>query len=109
MLEDKEKKSWLLCTVLAFFICFACCEAAAAKAFEHEIPVKDPDIDVDIYNPDRRWRGTTLLANNHKPERPRIIEINMQGQVKEVRKKTCHLRKTFLKRRMNITWHRLEE
>jgi hypothetical protein len=41
---------------------------------QEKFSVKDPDIDVEIYNPDKTLHGTTLLANNHKPEKPRIIE-----------------------------------
>ena len=41
----------------------------------------DPDIEVDVYQPDRVWAGTTLLADNHILERPRIIEVNMLGEI----------------------------
>jgi hypothetical protein len=41
----------------------------------------DPEIYVDIYRPDRAWAGTTLLGDNHNPERPRIIEVNMRGEI----------------------------
>jgi hypothetical protein len=60
--------------VLAVVIHFGRCETAAAEAFTYKNPVRDPDIDVYIYHPDKTWHGTTLLANNHKPERPRINE-----------------------------------
>ena len=41
----------------------------------------DPDIFVDIYQSDMAWAGTTLLADNHNLERPRIIEVNMLGEI----------------------------
>jgi len=41
----------------------------------------DPDIAVDVYESDKVWAGTTLLPDNHNPERPRIIEVNMLGEV----------------------------
>jgi len=41
----------------------------------------DPDFEVDIYNPDKAWNGTTLLADNHTRGKPRIIEINMTGEI----------------------------
>ena len=41
----------------------------------------DPDISVDIYQSDMVWDGTTLLADNHNLERPRIIEVNMLGEI----------------------------
>ena len=84
MRHDKKNTLWIWCIALAVVVCFACCETAAAKAFAHKISVKDPDIDVDIYNPDRTWRGTPLPAKNHKPERPRIIEVNIQGQRRQI-------------------------
>lgn len=48
-----------------------------------ELPkgTSDPDIIVDIYNPDKAWTGTTLFADLHKRDRPRIIEVNMQGEI----------------------------
>jgi len=41
----------------------------------------DPDIGVDIYQSDKAWPGTTLFGDNYNPERPRIIEVNMLGQI----------------------------
>lgn len=41
----------------------------------------DPDIYMDVYHPDLVWAGTTLLNDNHNPERPRIIEVNMLGEI----------------------------
>ena len=41
----------------------------------------DPDIHVDIYQSDKAWTGTTLLTDNHVHERPRIIEVNMLGEI----------------------------
>ena len=41
----------------------------------------DPDIYVDIYESDMAWAGTTLLADIHNLERPRIIEVNMLGEI----------------------------
>jgi len=41
----------------------------------------DPDIYVDIYESDMAWAGTTLLADNHNLESPRIIEVNMLGEI----------------------------
>jgi hypothetical protein len=41
----------------------------------------DPDITVDIYLKDKAWPGTTLLPDNHIPGKPRIIEVNMEGEI----------------------------
>jgi len=43
--------------------------------------ISDPDIHVDVYRSDKTWAGTTLLTDNHNPERPRIIEVNMLGEI----------------------------
>jgi hypothetical protein len=40
-----------------------------------------PDFHVDVYQSDMVWAGTTLLRDHHNPERPRIIEINMLGEI----------------------------
>lgn len=41
----------------------------------------DPDIYVDVHVPDKAWPGTTLLPDNHNLQRPRIIEVNMLGEI----------------------------
>jgi hypothetical protein len=41
----------------------------------------DPDFYVSIYKPDKVWPGTTLFADYHNPAEPRIVEVNMQGEV----------------------------
>ena len=41
----------------------------------------DPDIVVDIYDPEKAYNGTTLLLDNHVRGRPRIIEVNMLGEI----------------------------
>jgi len=58
-------------------------KVTAVKAIPTPMPkgVSDSDIEVSIYHSDRTWPGTTLLADNHKPERPRMIEVNMRGEI----------------------------
>jgi hypothetical protein len=41
----------------------------------------DPAFLVDIFVPEKAWQGTTLFADNHDPARPRIVEVNMRGEV----------------------------
>ena len=41
----------------------------------------DSEITVDIYKVDKAYTGTTLLADNHNLNRPRIIEVNMLGEI----------------------------
>jgi hypothetical protein len=42
---------------------------------------KDPDFITDIYIAELAFNGTTLLGDNHNPEKPRIIEVNMRGEI----------------------------
>ena len=41
----------------------------------------DPDFYVDIYQPDKVWPGTTLFADYHTPNKARVVEVNMQGEI----------------------------
>ena len=41
----------------------------------------DPAIKVNVFNKEKVWPGTTLLNDNHDEEWPRIIEVNMLGEV----------------------------
>lgn len=41
----------------------------------------DPEIYVDVYRPEKAWAGTTLLPDNHNIDRPRVIEVNMLGEI----------------------------
>jgi outer membrane protein assembly factor BamB len=41
----------------------------------------DPDLAVDVYQSDKVWDGTTILADNHIKQRRRIIEVNMLGEI----------------------------
>lgn len=43
--------------------------------------VLDPNIYVGVYNPEMAWEGTTLFADLHNPEKPGIIEVNMEGEI----------------------------
>lgn len=41
----------------------------------------DPDLEVNICRSDKVWPGTTLLPDNHNLQNPRIIEVNMRGEI----------------------------
>lgn len=41
----------------------------------------DPDIVVEVYDPAQAYNGTTLIPDNHDISQPRIIEVNMRGEV----------------------------
>jgi hypothetical protein len=55
--------------------------SARAKPTSMARGTADPDIQVDVYQSDMVWPGTTLLPDNHNPEKPRIIEVNMLGEI----------------------------
>jgi len=42
---------------------------------------KDPDLIVDVYQPDKVWAGTTLLPLNYGTQLSRIVEVNMLGEI----------------------------
>ncbi|MBU2509048.1 thrombospondin type 3 repeat-containing protein [Patescibacteria group bacterium] len=52
---------------------------------EEETPmvrgVVDPDFTVEVYDKSRTMAGTTLFADNHNIDKPRIIEVNMLGEI----------------------------
>lgn len=78
--ENKNTFS-ILFIILACAVSAGCMGTTGGKALIHTEPVIDTDIHVAVYNPDKAWQGTTLLADNHRRERSRIIEVNMQGQI----------------------------
>jgi hypothetical protein len=41
----------------------------------------DPAFRVDVNVPGKTWAGTTVFADHHDPARPRIVEVNMRGEV----------------------------
>ncbi len=43
--------------------------------------VVDPDIVVDIYDPEKAYNGTTLFPDIHDSDEPRVIEVNMEGEI----------------------------
>jgi len=81
MFGDRIDTFSIACFVLAVVIVSGCSATLGNKAFTYKDPVADSDIHADIYNPDKAWKGTTLLADNHRRDRSRIIEVNMQGRI----------------------------
>ena len=81
MFRDKGNLFLIFYLIFAVVIFSGCRGTIGRRAFTYKEPITDPDIHVDNYNPDKAWHGTTLLADNHRLERPRIIEVNMQGQI----------------------------
>ncbi|MBN2120875.1 MAG: aryl-sulfate sulfotransferase [Candidatus Omnitrophica bacterium] len=48
---------------------------------QKQFKAAETDIQVDVYNPDKACNGTTILADNHIPEKPRVIEVDMEGRI----------------------------
>lgn len=53
---------------------------AAPTQAETSIGTRDPDLVVDVYDPQKVWEGTTLLTDKHTGE-ARLIEVNMLGEI----------------------------
>ena len=67
--------------ILVFLGMIAGCGTSNPKATTYQMPLTVPDIYVDIYKPDKAYNGTTLLADNHKENQPKIIEVDMNGKI----------------------------
>ena len=78
---ERHIRYLLISILLALFIFSGCKATIGGRAFRYEEPLIDSDITVTKYVPDKACNGTTLLADNHRRERPTIIEIDMQGRV----------------------------
>jgi len=78
---DRHIRFSLISLLLALIIFSGCRATIGGRAFTYEEPLVDSDITVTRYVPSKTCNGTTLLADNHRRERPSIIEIDMQGRV----------------------------
>jgi len=58
-------------------------QVSAVSAVSTVMPrgTADPDMEVDVYKSEKAWAGTTLLVDNHNQQQPRIIEVNMLGEI----------------------------
>jgi hypothetical protein len=81
MLGDRPAPFWIVCIALAASLFSGCAATAGNRAVTHKEPVADSDILVDVYVPDKTCQGTTLLPDNHRVDRSRIIEVDMQGRI----------------------------
>ena len=81
MFWNKKNTFSLSCILFTVAILSGCSPLVGGKAFTYKEPVTDPDILVDIYVPEKVWQGTTLFSDNHNLQRPRIVEVNMRGEI----------------------------
>ena len=56
-------------------------QSARSGAVTHAKPVADPDFQVDIYDPEKACNGTTLFVDKHNRGEPRIVKMNMKGEI----------------------------
>jgi len=91
------KRNYLILVILAFFIVSGCAQPPAEAPTPTPTPTPAPtptptpapmprgtvdsDITVDTYQSEMAWAGTTLLPDNHNRDKPRIIEVNMLGEI----------------------------
>jgi hypothetical protein len=69
--------SWILIVmILLLFLIFPVVSAATIPS-----GIPDPDFIIEHYQPDKTWNGTTLFADYHKTDAPRIVEVNMAGEI----------------------------
>ncbi len=43
--------------------------------------IKDPDFEIIVYDKNSSLFGTTIFADNHVETRPRVVEVNMLGEI----------------------------
>ncbi|NYZ77890.1 aryl-sulfate sulfotransferase [Candidatus Micrarchaeota archaeon] len=58
-------------------------ETGLNKTTEVRMPrgIKDANLAVEVYASDKVFPGTTLFSNIHDAQKPRIVEVNMLGEV----------------------------
>jgi hypothetical protein len=81
MFTNERKSFSFFWVLLPILILSGCSPLLGGKAFTYREPVTDPDIIVDIFVPQKVWQGTTLISDNHNLQRPRIVEVNMHGEI----------------------------
>jgi len=81
MFSRKRFRYSLIPPLLSLIIFSGCRGVIIGKAYKYAEPQADPDITVAKYVPSKACNGATLLADNHRRNRPSIIEIDMQGRI----------------------------
>ena len=70
------KKGSICFFVIMIVLLLFCAENGTASAGR-----VDSSFEVDIHNPSKAYEGTTILADNHDLNFPRIVELNMKGEI----------------------------
>ena len=80
-MSKKYVMKFLFICVISEAAIFNGCTTMNSKAITYNPAIVDTDIHVDIYRPEKASNGTTLFADNHNLDKPRIIEVNMRGEI----------------------------
>jgi uncharacterized protein (UPF0248 family) len=80
-MSKKDIVTFLFFCIISAVAIFSGCTTMNSKAITYNPAIVDPDTHVDIYRPEKAFNGPTLFADNHNPDRPRIIEVNMRGEI----------------------------
>lgn len=76
-MDEITINSWLFMTAaLSLLLVFPVVSAATIPS-----GTPDPDYRIENYLPGKTWNGTTLFADYHKTDAPRIVEVNMAGEI----------------------------
>ncbi|MFC1514895.1 aryl-sulfate sulfotransferase [Candidatus Omnitrophota bacterium] len=70
---NRKRIFLVLSVALLTLVCFT--------AMQEDIFSAAEDIFVDVYDPARAFDGTTLLPDNHLRGKPRVIEVDMKGNI----------------------------
>ena len=71
----------LLCLITVGMLSVSCFTPATPDNTTDASDVAQGELYVDIYDATQTYDGTTFLPDLHDSDHPRIIEVNMQGQV----------------------------
>lgn len=77
----KQKILVVYTIILAFIFSLFACDKDNGVNNESEPEIQPGDFYIDIYNSEKACNSTTLFADLHDTKNPRIIVINMQGEI----------------------------
>ena len=71
----------LLFLLCGLFLLLVGCDGYKGSPTAPEDEIAPGQIYVDIHVPERACNGTTLLSDGHDQDRPRVVEVDMQGKI----------------------------
>jgi len=80
--EKEEKRGAAMKRGIVFFLSFFIFQSIFFVAVTTAPAARpDPSFAVDIHKPAKSYNGTTILPDNHLRKKPRIVELNMKGEI----------------------------